>query len=242
MRYIIFHKLLYLGFIAIIAFTAFSCGSPANEHVVDEVAVVEAEEAFEDLRLFVKDQDATYVMGREDMDAIEYERLMAARAAEYERLVRQAERAIGPEDQVRHQQLAELRSRYDTVQAVNTRAYLALQRERELRQDLLGPTTKKGEIETMEAPELASRYQMFSTRIAENQAEYTAPDWETVERIWAALESRRQELEPGINRPYRGQIEQARTRFENIRAEMPHDVLTGETPRFEPQHPPVIHD
>jgi hypothetical protein len=193
---------------------AFSCGRPADEH-----ATVEADQAYEELRLFVTEQDRTNIESREDFDDVEYERLMAARAARYDTLRTRIDRYQDQMDEARRQEIAVLRSQYDTAEARNTRAYLAHARQRQLRQDLLGATTGQTDLGGLTASELPARYQMFVNRVEENRSAYTKADWQVVEGLWTALETRRQQLEAGLNRPARNDIERARNRFQSLQKE-----------------------
>lgn len=207
---------------------AFSCGSPGTEQ-----ATVEADQAYDELRLFVTEQDLTDIEGRENYEDVEYEQLMAARAAEYERLLSLAERAVDPADEVRRQQLAELKSRYHTISDRYTADYLAYNRRRDIRQNLLGVSTERDDLSGITAAELPNKYQMFVNLVEENRPAYTEVDWDVVEGLWSALESRRQDLETNLSRTARNQIEQARNRFQSIREEMQAAVRATAVPQPE---------
>jgi exonuclease VII large subunit len=205
-----------LAFPLFLAITfVFSCGRPANDQ-----ATVEADQAHEEFRLFVTEQDRTNIEGREGFEDMEYERLMAARAARYDSLQARLDRNLDRVDETRRQEIAVLRSQYDTIQAKNTRAYRAYIRRRDIRQNLLGVSTERDDLSGIIASELPSRYQMFVNRVEENRPTYTEEDWEVVEGLWSALETRRQQVEADLNRPARNDIERARNRYLSIREEM----------------------
>ncbi|CAN5911811.1 hypothetical protein BH24BAC1_BH24BAC1_09840 [soil metagenome] len=205
-----------LAFPFILAITfVFSCGRPANDQ-----ATVEADQTYEEFRLFVTEQDRTNIEGREGFEDVEYERLMAARAARYDSLQARLDRNLDRVDESRRQEIAVLRSQYDTIQTSNTRAYKAYIRRRDIRQNLLGVSTERDDLSGIIASELSSRYQMFVNRVEENRPTYTEEDWEVVEGLWSALETRRQQVEADLNRPARNDIERARNRYLSIREEM----------------------
>ena len=204
----------------------FSCGKPANDQ-----ATVEADQAYEELRLFVTEKDFTKIEGREGFEDVEFERLMAERAARYDSLQARLDRNMDRVDETRRQEIAVLRSQYDTVQARNTRAYRAYIRRRDIRQNLLGVSTERDDLSGITASELPSRYQMFVNRVEENRPTYTEADWDVVEGLWSALEARRQQVEADLNRPARNQIEQAQNRYLSIREEMQAAVKAGTVPR-----------
>lgn len=215
------------AFIPILAtIFVFSCGRPANDQ-----ATVEADQAYEELRLFVTEQDFTNIEGREGFEDVEFERLMAARAARYDSLQARLDRNMDRVDETRRQEIAVLRSQYDTIQVRNTRAYRAYIRRRDIRQNLLGVSTERDDLSGITASELPSRYQMFVNRVEENRPTYTEADWDVVEGLWSALEARRQQVEADLNRPARNQIEQAQNRYLSIREEMQAAVKAAAVPR-----------
>lgn len=207
---------------------AFSCGRPANDQ-----ATVEADQAFEEFRLFVTEQDRTNIEGREDFEDVEYERLMAARAARYDSLQARLDRNMDRVDETRRQEITVLRSQYDTLQARDTREYRAYLRRRDIRQNLLGVSTERDDLSGITASELPSRYQMFVNRVEENRPTYTEADWDVVEGLWSALETRRQQVGADLNHPARNDIERARNRFQSIRKEMQAAVRAAAVPRPE---------
>jgi virulence-associated protein VapD len=200
----------------------FSCSGPAKEQ--PDVAV---DQAYEDLRLFVTEQDFTDIQGREGFEDTEYEQKRAQAAAEYERLQTRLNQYEGQLDETRRGEITELRARYDTLQARRERAYWAYVQSRDLRQDLLGVSTEREDLGTITADGIADRYQTFVDQVEKNREEFTPVDWNVVEGLWSALESRRQALEPELSRRDRNQIEQARQRYRKTRASLPAADPTG---------------
>lgn len=199
-----------------------SCGGPANERRLTEM-----DQAIEDLRLFVTEKDAVSA-GNTAYPAVNFEEEMAEMAVEYEQLQTRLKPHLDQADEVRRQEVAGLQARYDTLRSRRTRAYRAYVKSRSMRQELLGVSQDKVDLGDITAADIADRYHTFAERVAANHSQYTPTEWNVVEGLWTALESRRQEVEAKLSQPDQARIEQARNRYLAVRSSL-NEAASAET-------------